>query len=58
MQEVGPQDPEVVLPRGWWAGPGLHWRPPGRPSGGPPLALLLLQALDGLGLHSQLRRGG
>ena len=57
MQAVGPQDQAVVLPQRpavLHRAQRLHGGSPGGPDGHPPLALLLLQALDGLGLHSQL----
>ena len=56
-QEMGPQDKEMVLSQlssVLHCPQRLHGRPPGGADGHPPLALLLLQALDGLGLHSQL----
>ena len=57
MQAVGPQDQAVVLPQRpavLHRAQRLHGGSPGGSDGHPPLALLLLQALDGLGLHSQL----
>ena len=59
-QEMGPQDKEMVLSQlssVLHCPQRIHGRPLGWADGHPPLALLLLQALDGLGLHSQLWRG-
>ena len=57
MQAVGPQDQALVLPQRaavLHRAQRLHRGPPSGSDGHPPLALLLLQALDGLGIHPQL----
>ena len=52
---MGSQDQEMVLsqlPPVRHSPQWLHWRAPGGTDGNPPLALLILQTLDGLGLHT------